>query len=58
MLVIYKFLLWFVISFPIIIFLNSLVPQEIIFSFIISLAIAFIAVKEDDWDGKGTRRYW
>jgi len=42
-----KFLMWFVISLPILIAVESIVPRKIFFSFIVALIFGFLAVKGD-----------
>jgi len=45
--VMFKFLMWFVISFPILIAADSIFPSRIFFAFIVSLIFGFLAVKGD-----------
>jgi len=45
--VILKFLMWFVISFPILIAVDSIVPSRIFFSFVVALIFGFLAVNGD-----------
>jgi len=43
--IVFKFLTWFTISFPILIAVDSLFPSRIFLSFIIALIFGFLAVR-------------
>jgi hypothetical protein len=44
---IYKFFLWFILTFVGTIFVHDLVPNDVVLSFIVALVVAFVAVKDD-----------
>ena len=45
--VMFKFLAWFAISFPILIAMDAMFPSRVFFAFIIALLLGFLAVKGD-----------
>jgi hypothetical protein len=48
---IYKFLLWVVCSFVVLIMVSSLIPNKVIFSFIIAVAFGFAVTLGETRDG-------
>jgi len=45
--VMFKFLMWFVISFPVLIAADAMFPSRIFFAFIVALIFGFLAVRND-----------
>jgi len=48
--VMFKFLMWFVISFPILIAADAIFPSRVFYAFVVSLIFGFLAVKGDQND--------
>lgn len=46
--IVYKFLMWFAISFPLIILMKGFIPSDVFFAFIIALIFGFLAVREGE----------
>ena len=45
--VMFKFLMWFAISFPILVVADGIFPSRVFFAFIIALIFGFLAVRND-----------
>jgi len=46
--IMFKFLMWFVISFPILIAAETIIPSRVFYAFIIALIFGFLAVRNDE----------
>jgi len=46
--IVFKFLAWFVISFPILIAAEAAIPSKVLYAFIVALIFGFLAVRNDE----------
>jgi len=46
--IVIKFLMWFVISFPILIAVDVIIPSRVLYSFIVALIFGFLAVRGEE----------